>query len=373
MVDITNPANALSSAGAAAQSTGKAASAEGSYRGERVGLVPDPVALLEDSAEELTFAHSEKVEKKLAKRKMGKGELKSFAMEQAERYLRQVPDLEKNTKLADFTKQISQMDASTSPRQLRELAKQSYQDISHQFLALSYARDQLQEDAADAVQIANLSSAITQLEEDHGAEIRAGINISQNADAAARQGTGEVQGLRDFYRDVVLDYTSTTQAYTKVVKDYAGEKFMDAVGFLLSGLAAEVGKDSRSLPKAQLKAIMDDIYQLKLLGGMYHQCDALMDKVHNNYQSALANGGQALLQEILELKEKGWYSDQLVESIAGKLGINPTNAKIYFFNGFKDLIRLIPRKAFDDENKRTELMDSVQQALDAAIDQEYEA
>ena len=372
MADITNPANAPPTIGTATQSTGKATSTQGSYRGERVGLVPDPVALLEDSAEELTFAHSEKVEKKLAKRKMGKSELKTFAMEQAERYLNQVPDLEKSQKLADFAKQISQMEASTSPRQLQEFAKQSYQDASHQFLALSYARDQLQAEGADDEQIANLSKAITQLEEQHGPEIRAGINISQNAAAAARQGVGKIQGLRDFYRDVVLDYTSVTQAYTKVVKDHSGEKFMDAVGFLLSGLAAEVGKDSRSLPKSQLKAIMDDIYQLKLLGGMYHQCDALMDKVHDNYHSAQAKDGQALLQEILELKEKGWYSDQLVESIAGKLDIKPTDAKIYFFNGLKDLIRLIPRKAFEDENKRTELMDSVQQALDTAIDQEYE-
>ena len=372
MANITNPLGAPPPPGTSGRAAGNAPAANGNYRGERVGLVPDPVAMLEDAAEELTFAHSEKVEKKLAKRKMGKSELKSFAMEQAERYLRQVPDLEKNKKLAAFAKQVAQLDATTTPKQLREYAKQSYHDISHQFLALSYTRDLLQEQGADSGRIANLNQALKQLEEQHGAAIRAGINISHNATAAAQQGRGDVQGLRDLYRDVVLDYASITQAYERVVKDHHGESFTKVIDFVLGGLVAEAGEDSRSLPKPQLKAIMDDIYQLKLLGGMYHQCDTLMNKVHNNYQVALAHEGQALLKEILTLKEQGWYSDRMVEQIAGALNINSVQAKIYFFNGLKDLIRLIPHKAFEDENKRAELMESVQQALDATINKEFD-
>ena len=371
MANVTNPAGVALTTATAGQTTGRSASTSGNYQGVRVGLAPDPVALLEDSAEELTFAHSEKVEKKLAKRKMGKSSLKTFAMEQAERYLKQVPDLEKNKKLAAFAKQVAQMHKS-SPQQLQEFAKQSYQDVSHQFLALSYTRDVLQNEGADTELVANLNDALAQLEEQNGAAIRAGINISRSAAAAAKQSGEDIQGLRDFYRDVVLDYKSITQAYSKVVKDYSDKKFMDAVDFLLSGLAVEVGQGSRSLPKAHLKAIMDDIYQLKLLGGMYHQCTGLMNKVHNNYRSALAHDGQALLGEILELKEKGWYSKQLVEDIAGKLDVGHIKAQIYFFNGLKDLIRLIPRKVFADENKRAELTESVQQALDAAINRELE-
>ncbi len=372
MADVHNPATAPLTSNTVAQPSGRAASVDGNYQGQRVSLVADPVAMLEDSAEELSFVHSEKVEKKLAKRKLGKTGLKSFAMKQAELYLKQVNDLEKNKKLAAFAKQIAQMHKSPTAKQLQELAAKSYPDVSHQFLALSYARDFLREEGAAPGLIANVGNAVTQLEAQHGPEIHAGINVSASASAAAEQGVGEVQELRDLYRDVVLDYKSITQAYSKVVKDYGKQKFMETVGFLLDGLAAEVETDNRSLPKSHLKAIMDDMYQLKLLGGMYHQCEELMDKVHGNYQLASAHGGQALLQQVLELKEKGWYSDQLVEDVAEKLNIDQVSAKIYFFKGLKDLIRLIPYKAFDDENKRAELTGSVQQALDKAIDQEFE-
>ena len=373
MADVHNPATTPLTPNTTAQPSGRAASVNGNYQGQRVALVADPVAMLEDSAEELSFVHSEKVEKKLAKRKMGKSGLKSFAMKQAEHYLRQVHDLEKNKKLEAFAKQVAEMHKSTSPKQLQELAAKSYPDVSHQFLALSYARDFLRKKGSGSGLIANLDNALTQLEAQHGPEIHAGINVSPSAEAAAAQGVGEVQELRDLYRDVVLDYKSITQAYNKVVKDHGKQKFMDTVGFLLDGLATEVETDNRSLPKPHLKAIMDDMYQLKLLGSMYHQCGGLMDKVHSNYHSALKHDGQALLQQILELKEKGWYSDQLVADIAEKLDINQVHAKIYFFKGLKDLIRLIPYKAFGDENKRAELTESVQQALDKAINQEFEA
>ncbi|MBC6414223.1 MAG: type III secretion system gatekeeper subunit SctW [Chromatiales bacterium] len=358
--------------GTLSQSSGSTAQVDGSYRGQTISLAADPVELLEDAAEELTFAHSEKVEKKLAKREIGKKqELKSFAQEQAERYLKQVPDLEKNKKLAAFAKQIAQLEAQTAPEKLREYAEQSYNDVSHQFLALSYTRDLLQAQGADSTRIENLNKSIEQLKDQHGSAIRAGINISKNANDTAHKGVGDIQGLRDLYRDVVLDYASITQAYERVVKDYKGESFTDAVDFVLGGLVTEAGEDNRSLPKTQLKAIMDDIYQLKLLGSMYHQCDGLMDKVHSNYQTALAHGGQALLKEILTLKEKGWYSDSTVENIADQLDVNPVQARIYFLNGLKDVVRLIPRKAFEDENKRAELIGSIQQALDATIDKEF--
>ena len=373
MVDVHNPATTPLTSNTAAQPSGRAASAQGNYQGQRIVLALNPIAMLEDSAEELSFLHSEEVEKKLTRRKIAKKGVKSFAMKQAEHYLKQVNDLEKNKKLAAFAKQMAEMHKSASPKQLQELAAKYYSDVSHQFLALSYSHEHLKESGASAGLIANLGSAIKQLEARHGPEIHAGINVSPSAHAAAERGVGTVQELRDFYRDVVLDYKSITQAYEKVVKDYSKQKFMDAVGFLLEGLATEVGKDSRSLPKSHLKAVMDDIYQLKLLGSMYHQCDGLMDKVHGNYHLALKHDGQALLQQMLELKEKGWYSDQLVEDVAERLNINQADAKIYFFKGFKDLIRLIPYKAFGDEHKRTELTESIQKALDKAIDQEFQA
>lgn len=373
MADISNPTtpsviNPNTSGGAAAGSA--SSTVESSYNGQRIGLVKNPTAMLEDAAEELSFSHSEKVEKKLAKREMGKTALKTFAIEQAERYLKEVPDLERNQKLRDFVSQIAKMDKDTNPGQLREAAKKFSKDTTHQFLALSYAREQLAEDGADPTLLANLDSAITELTEESRSAIWAGLNVSKVASEASKQGLGDIQELRDSYRDVVLNFTSLSQVYKKITKEHKAEKLLDSVEFLLKGLAVEVGKDTRSLPKTQLKAIMDDIYQLKLLSGVYYQCDDLMTRTKHNYPVAQKLDGQALLQELLDLKENNWYSEQLVQQMAIRLKIDLPEAEIYFLNGLKDLIRLIPIKSFDDDNQRAQLLDSVQQALDIAIDKE---
>ena len=48
------------------------AGSAGSYRGQQVTHNADVMSLIADAAEELSFAASEKVEKKLSKRKIGK-------------------------------------------------------------------------------------------------------------------------------------------------------------------------------------------------------------------------------------------------------------------------------------------------------------
>ena len=343
---------------------------DGSYNGQRIGLLKNPTAMLEDAAEELSFSHSEKVEKKLAKRKMGKTALKTFAMKQAELYLKQVPDLERNKKLKDFADQIAQMNKSATAQQLRAAAKQFSKDTTHQFLALSYTIEQLKEEGGDAALLSSLNRAITDLNDESGPEIRAGLNVSQAAAEAAQKGLGEIQDLRDSYRDAVLNFTSVSQVYKKITEEHGTEKLTASVEFLLKGLSTEVNKDTRSLPKQQLKAIMDDIYQLKLLSGMYYQCDDLMSRLKHNYPATPIQDGQALLQELLHLKENNWHSEQQIQQVSDRLKISLPEAKIYFLNGLKDLIRLIPIKSFDNDNQRAELLDSVQQALDIAIDEE---
>ena len=344
---------------------------DGSYNGQRIGLLKNPTAMLEDAAEELSFTHSEKVEKKLAKRKMGKSTaLKTFAMKQAELYLKQVPDLERNKKLKDFADQIAQMNKSTTAQQLREAARQFSKDTTHQFLALSYTIEQLKEEGGDEALLSSLNRALTELNEESGPEIRAGLNVSQAAAEAAQKGLGEIQDLRDSYRDAVLNFTSISQVYKKITEERGTEKLTASVEFLLKGLSTEVNKDTRSLPKQQLKAIMDDIYQLKLLSSMYYQCDDLMSRLKHNYPATSIEDGQALLQELLRLKENSWHSGQQIQQISDQLKISLPEAKIYFLTGLKDLIRLIPFKSFDSDNQRAELLDSVQQALDAAIDEE---
>ena len=350
---------------------GETSAATGRVRGERVGHVRDPTAELQDAAEELTFAESEAVEKRLSQRKLKSGAHDPARLEQIRQYLRDVPDVERNERLVDFATSLLGENAP-APEGLRERARRFSDDETHQYMALSFAREQAQEQDADAELVAALDSAIAGLRAESGAAIQAGLNVSAVADEFARSGSGTVGDLRDLYRDVALDCADIGAAYQRVVADHPGKDFDDAVRFLLRALGADLAASARSISKPRIRQLMDDMYQLKSLNSVHEQCVDLLRRVRRNYGAELADSApRDLLGELLTAPDRAWQGADAFSGLPPKMGVHGDQAGIYLLQGFKELVRFLPQKAFgDDAAKRDRVMVSVQQALDVAIDNE---
>lgn len=349
--------------------TAAAPSGRGFYRGQAVARANSPTASLQEAAEELTFGHSEEVEKKLHKRKLkGKRSAKSFAMEQAERYLKKVPDLERHKRLAAFVESILS-EGAKDPGKLQERAREFSPDVTHQFIALTHARDQAREQGASVEVIAGLNQALEQLEKESGKEIQAGLNVSEVAQNFSSEALGETQDLRDFYRNVALDYSSTLDAYDKITEKYANENLPDAVHFLLESLSADLQANNQSISKVQLKLIMDDMYQLKLLNTMHSQCDTLINRMQKQFKGTrIASTSTALVRDLLMAKDQGWKGASFFADILDKLHIGGRDEGTYFLQGFKEVLREVPLKVFDDDNlKRSRLLQAIQQQIDTLV------
>lgn len=371
MTDLVNAPGQVgrSEAGIAA---GQPDSARGSFRGERVEHVRNPTAELQDAAEELTFAEGERVEKKISQRKLRSGRLeRSAAVEQAEKYLREVPDLERKQKLSDFVKRALEGGSETNAQTLLGSAREFSDDATHQFLALTHLREALEE-APDPALGDALDEALATLESEHGPAIRAGFNVSAVAGNFAGTQIGDVQQLRDFYRDVVLDCEDIQQAYERVVQDHPGKSFEEAVRFMLKALGADLAANTQSVSKAHLSQIMDDMYQLKSLNTAHEQCEDLVRRVRRNYDAVPSAGAaRDLLAELLEARGRAWQGADAFTGLPQKLGVHGDEAGIYFLQGFKELVRFVPLKAFGgDATVRDRVMLAVQEALDIAIDDE---
>lgn len=362
-----------SSPGAPGLPARETAATQASFRGEQVRHVPNPTAELQDAAEELTFAESERVEKKLKQRKLKSGAaVRSAAVEQAEKYLRDVPDLERNRKLSDFARSILEQGRPPDPDELRQRARDFSGDATHQFLALTFAREQAAEQHADPSLTAALDAALAELQGESGPAIQAGLNVSVTAGQFAGKDIGDVQQLRDFYRDIVLDCATVNDAYERVVTDHPGKSFDAAVRFMLKALSADLDAGTRSTSRVRIKQIMDDMYQLKSLNSVHEQCQDLIGRVAKSYH---ANPGphaaRDLMAELLTAQNRAWQGADAFGKLPGKMGVRGDEAGIYFLQGFKELVRFLPLKAFgDDMTVRDRVMISVQQALDLAIDAE---
>ena len=369
---MNNVVNAPGQVGPSAPGTssGRVAATEGRFRGERVQHVRNPTAELQDAAEELTFGESERVEKKLSQRKLRSGDgARSVAMEQAQKYLREVPDLERNQKLSEFVKSMIARSGPPNPDELRQLAREFSDDATHQFLALASAREQAVEDPALG---AALDEAIATLEGESGPAIQAGLNVSAIAQRFAGKEIGDIQQLRDFYREVVLDCKDINDAFQRVVEDHPGKTFDEAVRFMLKALGADLAASMQTVSKVRLKQIMDDMYQLKSLNSVHEQCEDLVRRVQRNFDTAPApTASRDLMSELLTAQNRAWQGADAFSHLPRKMGVHGDDGAIYFLQGFRELVRFVPLKAFgDDMTKRDRVMISLQQALDLAIDNE---
>lgn len=345
----------------------------GSFRGERVELVRNPTAQLQEAAEELTFSRSESAAKRLAERRLaGNRAAGSFAAEQAKKYLEEVPDLERNEKLADFSRSILATGKLPEPGELRQRAEEFSGDSTHQFLALSFTHGESIAQQADAKLTAALENAIGSLREESGPAIQAGLNVSTVAQRFSGEELGSTQALRDLYRGVVLDCQEINDAFQRIVKGHPGQTFDEAVRFLLNALGADLAAASHSVSRTRLKQIVNDMHQLKSLNSVHRRCEDLMHRAteyHGADPGPLA--ARSLMSELLTAQSRAWQGADAFNDLPGKMGVQSPEGSIYLLQGFKELARSLPLKAFgEDLSQRDRVLISVQQALDLAIDNE---
>ena len=344
------------------------------FKGEQVSLLPTPQSILADAMEEMTFSFSEVSQKKeISERNLRSG-VKSFAVEQAQKYLEKVPDLDQQGALKKWVDDLKQMPKSASPKELMQRAQERFKDPSHAFLALSLATDLFEYEDADSDLAANAKQARDLFYEQHSEAIDAGINISREVSDVKHAGLGSPQQLRDAYRDVVLDYESVGAAYERIIAQFPGKPLPQAISFLIASLSADIHASQRDSSRSvKLQGIVNDLYQVKQINTMYKSCEDLLRRCHNLYGSrSPAEQGQVdrLLAFVIELKDAEWQGGKVIEKALEFTGLNGREANIYFLQGFKEIARLIPMKIFNDNNQRERMLESVQQRIDHEIDLE---
>ena len=344
------------------------------FKGERVSLLPTPQSILADAMEEMTFSFSEVSQKKeISERNLRSG-VKSFAMEQAQKYMEKVPDLDQDGALKKWVEELKQMPQSASPKALMQRAQERFKDPSHAFLALSLALDLFEHENPDSELAVNAKQAKELFYEQHAEAIDAGINISLEASNVKHAGLGNPQQLRAAYRDVVLDYGSIGTAYERIIAEFPGKPLPQAISFLMASLSADIHASQRDSSRSvKLQGIVNDLYQVKQLNTMYKSCENLLQRCHDRYASKPpADHGlvDRMLAFVIELKDAEWQGSRVIDKALNYTGLEEREANIYFLQGFKEIARLIPIKVFSDNNQRERMLESVQQRIDAEIDLE---
>ncbi len=260
---------------------------EGLFQGQNV-QESDAASKLANAAEEMSFAASEKVEKKLSERKAGSKEaLRNSATELAEKYVNQMGDSQAARKLHEFLDAMKKMGESASESELRQLLGEHFGDSADQFAALSFAEEALAKDPAKQELVAKIKNLKTQLLQDAGPAIRSGLNIAADVMAFAKKGLEGAQALRDLYRFSVLGGQSIAAVYQAIMSRYGPTQFSQSLDFLLRAASSDLdGKlMGSSLEPSQLKNAVDDIYHVQSLGNLHRSLSELLDTTRRLFPS----------------------------------------------------------------------------------------
>ncbi len=341
----------------------------GNFMGETVKVEQDPLSLIADASEELTFSAGEDVERKLSERKEGKD--KARDLERIMFYVEKCEDMSQN----DLEQLMKQLLAMKGARQadIINLVKQAFKDPTNQHAALSYAQGKLDSlelptDQKAALQGA-LGGALAQLESESGRAINAGYNVA-GVDAP---GLGlPPSSLRVLYRDTIIDFESYEKTFSFMLEKFGPDEFPKAVDYLIRALGNDMTAMTPSSPKPALKEVMDGLYMVESLGTLYKDASGLLRGVAERHAPHGATE-RAVIDPLLRYKDMPVLMPQQVAQDMPFLVSDDPGRDAEMTQGVRELARKMPHKLYAAPETRQNVLNAFQELLDSAVDREEAA
>ncbi|MGL4249425.1 MAG: type III secretion system gatekeeper subunit SctW [Aeromonas sp.] len=267
-----------SESGRAESASSQSTLPEGKFQGERVVLTSATQSLA-DAAEELTFVFSERTEVSLAKRKLSDSHARISEIEALVKdYLDKVPELERQQKLEEMVNNLDSSRLANLSQLLAYLESHSA-EVSEQFDMLCQVRKALAGRPQMQGTLALVEQALAKLADEQGSAIVLGARITGPAQEAAREGIGNLQDLRDFYRDAVQDYRALSSAWRDIHSRFGNDVLEQVTGFMMKALSADLESQQHWLDPVKLERVVSDMHKLRLLNTLSAQVDELWQRV----------------------------------------------------------------------------------------------
>ena len=350
---------------------GAGAIATGEWRGQAVQIEPKAGSLLENAKEELTFAHSETIEsKEISAREITEaGHTRVEDIEDLDGYFDRLPHFNR-AELQALLRDLRQSEPDEDAILAQVGAR--FDDPSHAYAALDLAEQALRRD--NLTELADrVGAARARLLAEQGPAIRAGLNVSIAADAAAdgdRQGAAE---LRDYYRSTVFGAPSPAALYGEIVGKFGVEGFAQRVGFLTRALGDDLAAAGSSVEPARLRQILDGLSALRVLDTVHDRADQLAGRLQRVSQVTVTP--TEVMRQLLPLTTEPVSGPSKINPIPGRLGVPATKlpAQIGLLRETRDIMAMLPPVLYRDMDARAAVLRGVQEAMDILIEREEAA
>lgn len=253
---------------------------------------------------------------------------------------------------------------------LRKL-QEFYADVSLADEALEFLLETTDGELAKTVQ-----EAKEEFNQQHGREIAAGRNISQQARQASEKGLGTPTTLRDMYRDITGNPRDSSTLFEELSEKYAFKDLKKVVDFLLHSLGSDMKSKGPSIDKGMLHRLITETRSLQAILGVYRFFRIRMNLIQKLFtKEGLELPPQLSFEEMakvfMTLAAERYPSAAKVLQGATRLGIEKwIMAKIIVLSQLRDAIREVAiHQIYKSLQHRDELYLAILEALEDLEDQ----
>lgn len=339
--------------------------ASGAFMGHAATVVIDPMSLLADAAEELTFSVDTTDEFELSER-----EEEDKALKSQEERLRLYKDLMHQAgKTEELNQLVSQLLHSRTKSDVMRQVRERFPDSSDAFAALDHALEELEKKGAPGESVQAVKDAREELLAAEGPAVRAGMRAMLSAQEYGDLDAGEA--LRGLYRRAVCDFSGVNELFDHILDKYGQDKFDQAIGFLTRTLGSDLSADVPSMEKTHLENVNANLGVVRLLQSAHAQCSRVMDRWRNAHGAENCPlDSRALLGRILALRGENFLGAANFERMATEAGPPDIEREVLFLQDLMQMIRAMPSQLFDGHSGHMKVLDAVQDAVDNAIGRE---
>ncbi|CCB66709.1 type III secretion system gatekeeper subunit SctW [Hyphomicrobium sp. MC1] len=341
--------------------------ATGQWAGEQVSLQPDPLSLLMDAKEELTFAHSERVEsKEIEERNIEEAKPDILKRIERKEMAEELPDLDTH-QLEAVSEELRTLRASSGA--ILGLVRERFSDPSHQYAALRQAAADAR-DTGDPEMEARLNEALQKLEAESGPAIRAGLNVTRTAMELAGGDREAAATLRASYRDTVFGKPGPAGVYKGILDKFGTEGFSAQIKFLTRAAGDELASTGSSVPAERLRELLSDLSALRTIDTVHERASVMAKRVGKLVKGEIAP--VEIMRRLMPLTEEPVSGPGKLLAVPEQCGVpaRRLDGQILFMRETRELLAMMPAGVFRDMDARFSVLAGANEAMDQLIERE---
>ncbi len=345
----------------------------GTFMGQKAMVVKNPMSLLADAAEELTFAVDTTDEFELEERKEKK-HLEDIYLQRVKLY-EEMMHRAGNSEQIDLFKNVLRANKNQDSDWIIQQALKHFNDPSDAWVALFSAIEDLQKETQSSgstgAELAIYKKALHAMEGTYGKAISTGLIGATESSHFAHVADGTV--LRDFYRDTVIHFQSAQDVFNNIQENWKELDITEGIDFLYHTLSVDIGADKPSMEKAHLEQIFTNLGQVRLLQSAHSIFSDVLQRwetVHEQKDCPMTS--MDLLKNMLGLSKERYLGTIHVEAIVK--GVRPPSIEleVLFLQDLLKAVRTTPILLYGSDAEFLNILDVFQTSLDDAIQREDE-